>query len=36
MHGEYILLNGFRKVKKVFTVGFQVPLTVSKSEIGHS
>ena len=26
MHGEYILLNGFRKAKKVFIAGFHVPL----------
>ena len=27
MHREYILLNGFRKAKKVFTAGFHVPLS---------
>ena len=26
MHKEYILLNGFRKAKRVFTAGFHVPL----------
>ena len=28
MHREYILLNGFRKAKKVFTAGFHVPLKI--------
>ena len=31
MHREYILLNGFRKPKKVFTAGFHVPLSASMS-----
>ena len=33
MHREYILLNGFRKAKKVFTAGFHVSLNMCASGI---
>ena len=36
MHREYILLNGFRKAKKVFTAGFHVPLSTLFSLISWS
>ena len=33
MNGDYVLLNGFRIAKKVFTAGLQVPLNLLRHDL---
>ena len=33
MNGDYVLLNGYRKAKKLFTAGLQVPLDLLRHDL---